>query len=533
MQRSIATTYPQTGREGARRDGLVGRLRTALEHADPAYIGLFFVILAIGIYVFSNPSRSGWYNHFVWQADAFLHGRLGIAYPVVDGPWVNGYFQDIMPLPSAPGTPSYGLLPFPPLPAVLLMPFVAVFGLATDAQLFGVVLGAINVGLAWRLTTRLTEQRAAAFLATLFFAFGTVHWYAAIISTTWFLAHVVAITFLLLGITLALDAERREQVRRALPLGDAEGRRPGSLNPLAATFEQKSLLVAWARRLLGQIDGLQFMAGFVFGLAALSRLTIIFGAPFFVFVGGGGSYFKRGLSAGLGAIIPVALLGLYNIVSSGHLFSPAYDWLYQHQVEGLGYAPAGLYGEREWGVENPRFIPLSSIIMFLWPPTLFPHGVDCGLSLLKPTCPVAVPSPYGMSILLTSPAYLLIPYIAAVAWRKRVVLGALLAVVTIGVVNLAHFSQGWVQFGYRFSNDFAPFALVLVTLGIAWTWPRRFRPFGGLLRLLGELLRRLGHPITSIVDRFSISGRTLALTLVALSILVNAWGVYWGVTLGW
>jgi len=502
VQRSIATTYPPTGREQVGRDDLVGRLRTALERADPAYIGLFFVTLAIGIYIFSNPSRSGWYNHFVWQADGFLHGRFGIAYPVVDGPFVNGYFQDIMPLPSAPGTPSYGLLPFPPLPAALLMPFVAVFGLATDAQLFGVVLGAINVGLAWRLTTRLTEQRAAAFLATLFFAFGTVHWYAAIISTTWFLAHVVAITFLLLGITLALDAERREQMRRTLRLGATDGQH-GARNPLAATFEQKSLFVAWGRRLLGQVDALQFMAGFVFGLAALSRLTIIFGAPFFVFVGGGGSYARRAFSAGLGAVIPVALLGLYNIVSSGHLFSPAYDWLYQHQVDGLGYAPPGLYGEREWGVENPRFIPLSSIIMFLWPPTLLPNGVDCGLTLLKPTCPLAVPSPYGMSLLLTSPAYLLIAYIAAVAWRKRVVLGALAAVVTIGLVNMAHFSQGWVQFGYRFSNDFAPFALVLVTLGVAW---------------LGT------------------KGRAFALVavpLVVISILVNAWGVYWGVTLGW
>jgi hypothetical protein len=122
--------------------------------------------------------------------------------------------------------------------------------------------------------------------------------------------------------------------------------------------------------------------------------------------------------------------------------------------------------------------------------------------LLGP-CPIAVPSKFGMSILLTSPAYLLIPYIAAVAWRKRVVLGALAAVVTIGLVNLAHFSQGWVQFGYRFSNDFAPFALVLVTLGIAWLGTKR-RAFA-----------------------------LVAVPLVAVSILVNAWGVYWGVTLGW
>jgi hypothetical protein len=29
-----------------------------------------------------------------------------------------------------------------------------------------------------------------------------------------------------------------------------------------------------------------------------------------------------------------------------------------------------------------------------------------------------------------------------------------------------HFSQGWVQFGYRFSNDFAPFLLLLVAVGM-------------------------------------------------------------------
>ena len=48
----------------------------------------------------------------------------------------------------------------------------------------------------------------------------------------------------------------------------------------------------------------------------------------------------------------------------------------------------------------------------------------------------------------------------------RLVTGAALAVAAIAVVNLMHFSQGWVQFGYRFSNDFAPFALLLVALAL-------------------------------------------------------------------
>ena len=103
-----------------------------------------------------------------------------------------------------------------------------------------------------------------------------------------------------------------------------------------------------------------------------------------------------------------------------------------------------------------------------------------------------------MSILLTSPAYLLALPLVALAWRQRLVMGSMLAVGAIALLNLAHFSQGWVQFGYRFSNDFAPFALILVTLAIA---------------------------------RFGVRWWTVA--LVAASIVINAWGVYWGVTLGW
>jgi hypothetical protein len=103
-----------------------------------------------------------------------------------------------------------------------------------------------------------------------------------------------------------------------------------------------------------------------------------------------------------------------------------------------------------------------------------------------------------MSIFLTSPAYLLAVPVIAAGWRRRLVMGSVLAIVAIALLNLAHFSQGWVQFGYRFSNDFAPFALILVTLGIA----------------------RVGV-------------RWLSIGLVAASIVINAWGVYWGVTLGW
>jgi hypothetical protein len=104
-------------------------------------------------------------------------------------------------------------------------------------------------------------------------------------------------------------------------------------------------------------------------------------------------------------------------------------------------------------------------------------------------------------VILTSPAYLLgLPALRRYA-GNRVVLGAALAVVAIGLVNLMHFSQGWVQFGYRFSNDFVPWALLLVAIGL-------------------ERIR-------------SRTGIAIAIALLGLSVAVNLWGVVWGNALGW
>jgi hypothetical protein len=85
--------------------------------------------------------------------------------------------------------------------------------------------------------------------------------------------------------------------------------------------------------------------------------------------------------------------------------------------------------------------------------------------------------------------------------RARLVTGAAIAVVLIAVFNLMHFSQGWVQIGYRFSNDFAPFALPLVALGID-------RARGGL-------------------------ARWIALALIAASVAVSLWSVVLQHALGW
>ena len=466
-----------------------------LDRLPALLVGAGLVALALAAYWLPGSDR--YYNHFVWQAMAFLDGRAVIDWPVDGGgfPRGNDWMQDVYPLRVLTGDPNAtgALLPFPPLPAIVLVPFVAIWGLMTDIRAVSVLFGAVDVGLAWWALGHLNVSRRIRLTTTVFFGFGTVLWYAAQLGTTWFFAHVVAVMFVLLAIGVALRAD---------PGADDEGGAAPAPNGLVGT------VAAALRRPLALIDRRQLLAGLLFGVACTARLTIVFGAPFFVLVGGGGSWVRRSASAGLGAAIPVLLLLAYNVATTGHVLHPGYE--YQYQLEANGYP--GLNYHPEWGIEDVRYLVQNLQIMFLSTPAFFPDHVPtalgggselCGAAdavrgLFDKSCPIAMPRDVGMSILLTSPAYLLaIP--AFIGHRSRLVAAAFLAVGAIAFVNLLHFSQGWVQFGYRFSNDFVAFALPLVALGMS---------------------RRGGVGL-------------LAFWLIAASVAINLWGVIWGNLQGW
>ena len=462
----------------------------------PTWIALALVGAAFIAYTIWNPLR--FYNHFVWQAEAFRDGRAEIDYPVpaTADSVGNAFFQDVLPVPGPDGRPiGRGLIPFPPLPAVLLVPFVALWGLATDQQLIASVLGAIDVGLAWWVLGRLRVSGTIRLATTSFFGLGTVFWYTAQLGTTWHFAHVVALAPLLLAVGLAIRADPDS--------ADSEDDLP---EPEAG---QECSLGEVARRPWRLVDARQVLVGFLFGLAATARLPVLFGAPFFVLVGSGGSWQRRAVSAGIGAAVPVAALLVYNVVSTGQLFHPAYEFLYRVEAHGypsLGYNP-------DWSIEDPRYIPRNLGVMLFSLPVLFPDTIPAALGdygtlcadpgavrgIFDQACPLALPRDVGTSILFTSPAYLLAIPALRLHGRSRLVTGAVIAVLLIAIVNLMHFSQGWVQWGYRFSNDFVPFALLLVALGMS----RR----GGVGRLAGAL--------------------------IGVSVAVNLWGVAWGNLLGW
>jgi len=445
------------------------------------WTGLLIFAVILAIYIVSNFDRVNFYNHFVWQASAWLEGQAGIRFPVTataTSPG-NDYFQDVQPILDAAGDATgRGLIPFPPLPAVVLLPFVALFGLTTNAQLIATFIGAIDVGLAFWMLGRLPLDRRVRIATTIFLGLGTVLWYAAELGSTWFLAHVVAVGLTLAAISIALDADPR-----AASGQDSED--DGDTNPV--TLDP-------GPRFLG-LDPRQFLAGLLFGLACTSRLTVIFGAPFFVLVGGGGSWPRRAIAAGLGTAIPVGAFLAYNLVTTGHLMTPVYDYLYGLET---GAYPQLNY-HADWAIEDPRYLLQNLPLMVGGLPDILPPCKDdAARALFSVTCPLVAPRDVGMSLFLTSPAWLL-GFLSLRWWGiDRLVTGCVIAVVAIATVNLMHFSQGWVQFGYRFSNDFAPFALVLVALGLQAT-------------------RRRG----------------IGYALIGLSVAINLWGVIWGHLFGW
>lgn len=480
----------------------------ATGRATTILVGVLLAFGALLVYWWSNPVHWNLYNHFVWQADAFLNGRAWFPHPVGPGELLpqNDHLQDVFPLRDAAGNPDgRALLPFPPLPALVLLPFVALFGLATDQESVAIGLAALGVALAWWMLGGLRLRPPVRAAATIMFATGTVWWWAASVGSTWYLAHLVAVDLALVAVGIALrndpraadDDPEQEDQHEVLRL-ESEGRAGSVLDRIRGS--------AWP------LDRSQVLAGFVLGLAVTARLPVIFAAPFFVFTGGGGSRLRRTVSAAVGGFPPVAALLLYTYLTTGSVLHPGYEYQYQREAHGyptLGYNP-------EWSVEDARYIPQNAGIMFgalpevapdIKPDTLgfadpVPLCTKPGAqrSLFDPSCPLVIPVDVGTSILLSAPALPL----ALLAFRRRgptrLSIGASAAVVIVAVFNLAHFSQGWVQWGYRFSLDFIPFLLPLVALGAA--------------REDGRL-------------------RVLAAALLVAGAAINLWGVTWGQILGW
>ncbi|HEX3467853.1 MAG TPA: hypothetical protein VHT05_07240, partial [Candidatus Elarobacter sp.] len=143
----------------------------------------------------SSHLRSTQQNNYVRVAYAWLHGRMWIDWP---GRWMdavqyNGHY--------------YGV--DGPVPAVFMLPWVAIWGNDANQTTVAIVFAAVATALAWWLAERLgVADLTTKIYLVLFFVAGTDVWWCAELGDVWFLAHLVALTFML-GALVELSGKGR------------------------------------------------------------------------------------------------------------------------------------------------------------------------------------------------------------------------------------------------------------------------------------------------------------------------------------
>lgn len=324
-------------------------------------------------------------------------------------------------------------IPFPPAPAFLLIPFVAFWGTEFKQVYLAMILGAINGGLLYFLLNDFLPWQRTVLI--IFYNLGTVVWYASIIGTTWFYALLCSNFFLFLALIFFLKKKKI------------------------------------------------FLSGLFLGLAVLSRHPSFLSLPFFLsFL----QFKKKKMSMFFLGLIPPLLFQLgYNYLRFGHFGQEGYLLLYKNYIHSsYPYTIFKMWFKNfpYYGWLDLRNIPLHLFTLFF----LLPEKID--------SFPFFKPSPYGMSIILTSPLFF---YLLKADYKKKIVKRSLLTSILIFLLVGSHYMQGWVQFGYRYLIDFLPFLMIILVSGL----PKKINFF--------------------------------LIFLLCFSILANYFGVWWGVKLGW
>lgn len=357
---------------------------------------LLFLITLI-IYYITNGGPTP-YNYFVRLADAFLNGRL---YLIENPSWLT----ELIPVNG-----KYYVI-YPPMPALVIIPFVALKGVTFDQTLASIFIGSLNSILVYLLIKKIFSDgtKKAEFTAlwmAILFTFGTIYWFLASVGSAWYFAQVTAVFFLFLALNEVFGKSR------------------------------------------------PWVIGLLLGAAYWSRLPVILSIPFFLIMlkdqrlNEIGKNVNPSFKNYLLSIFPFFLcLGLFvglNFLYNYFRFETIFDVAY--------LMPTDIMKE-PWfskGLFNLAYIPSHLEILFFKGP------------IFLSTFPYIQPSWAGMAIWMTTPAFIF----AIKSPRDKITLACWSAIVPIAILVMSHGSTGFTQFGYRFAVDFYPFLLILTARGI-------------------------------------------------------------------
>jgi hypothetical protein len=351
-------------------------------------------VILFGIVLVSCFASKG-SQQFADLANAFIHGQLNFLKPI------GGLGQDPV---FYKGKIFWDDGPFP---ALLLIPFVALFDLFHLTYYQGYLMWLIAACVPlfiYAIARKLGYSKEDGWLLGLSFALGSVFIGVTSISSSWFFAQVLN-TFLLFWALYEFYYHKR-----------------------------------------------YWWIGILCACVLMTRATSIPIVLFFaleIWQGRGNHKQKLFQYVQLGAplLVAIVLLGTYNYLRFQSPFNGGYmmQLLHGNAVE-----------SRAIGVFSIKHIPTNFYYAFLTAPV--PVTRDTTSWTLR--FPFIADNVYGMSLFITSPYYL---YFFGQKWRAFNIhaRNLLIATVATALIVFSYYGVGLIQFGYRYSLDFLPTLFVL------------------------------------------------------------------------
>jgi hypothetical protein len=353
-------------------------------------------------------------SHFVSLAQSFLQGQLAV---VDNRPFGNNDWARYK---------GHWFVSFPPFPAVIIMPAVAVFGPKVWDRLFWAIFAGLGPALLYILLRYLRESGRSNrnirddIALTFLFAFGTVYYFTAVQGTTWYAAHVVCCALLplyvfwslggrkplLAGTALALCCMTRPNLALAALFFAVEALNDSTRQGTSQPPPNESF-VARALRRASHIDWIRLL-----------RRSVIFSLPI---------------------LIAVAITFWMNNARFDNPFVFGHEYLevkWRYRID-------------KWSLFNYHYLS-RNLAIFL-----------ASLPWLSSAPPFIKISQHGLAVWFTT------PFILFVLWPKRVtstMVGLYLAVGFVALSDLCYQNSGWIQFGYRFSLDYMALVFALLAL---------------------------------------------------------------------
>ena len=362
--------------------------------------------------------ETGYTNSYAALADGFLQGRLD----------VDKCFDS-----DCAKFDGKRYIVFPPVPAIVAMPFVAAFGPGFHHfMIIGVVALAASLWLWWRILEAMEVRRETALWLLLALTFASPLFYVTLrADKVWFFAH--SIDFLLVSAAL-------HEVLRGMSLV-----RAGIFIGAAFLCRQMSIL----------------LVPFLFALSLTPREPLI---------SFGKAHIVRALKLGLPVAGAIAVYLVYNWLRFGDPMQTGYAYI---AAPDLDHWSLINYRLTHIGLFSKDYVPFNAVYLFLQGFHVQWGGPDF--------LDIVAFDPMGTSIIAASPFVLLAIFAPA---TRPVVIGALCAALIAGITLFYH-GNGYSQYNtQRFTLDWMP--VMFFALALAVKEP--IRPVFGLLATYGIVL---------------------------------------------